>query len=73
MDVAVHWGILRRLREEIEASAAILVTAIVFDVVVLGALLIIKIETDMMVIYAAIVGMLIIFIGERLFLRSSSD
>ena len=73
MDIAVHWGILRRLRQEIGANAAILVTAIVLDIVVLGALLIIKIETDMTVIYAAVVGMLIIFIGERLFLRSSSD
>lgn len=71
LDVAVHWGVLRPLRQEIGANAAILVTAIVPDVVDLGAQLIIKMETDMMIIYATVVGMLIIFIGERLFLRSN--
>jgi amino acid transporter len=69
MDIAVHWGILRRLRKEIGASAAVLLTAIAFDAVVLVALLIIKARTDMMVIYAAAVGMAVVFAGERLFLR----
>jgi amino acid transporter len=71
MDIAVHWGILRRLREEIGASATILITAIVLDAVVLVALLIIKARTDMLVIYAAGAGIAIIFVGERLFLRSN--
>ncbi|MGB1547885.1 MAG: APC family permease [Alphaproteobacteria bacterium] len=72
MDIAVHWGILRHLRKEIRANAVILVTAIVLDAVVLGALLIIKANTDALVIYAAVVGMAIIFAGERLFLRARS-
>ena len=71
MDMAVHWGILRRLREEIGASAAILITAIVLDAAVLIALLIIKARTDMLVIYAAVAGIAIIFAGERLFLRAN--
>ena len=71
MDIAVHWGVFRHLRKEINANAAILITAIVFDVVVLGAFLIVKASTDMMVIYASLVGMLVIFIGERIFLQRS--
>jgi hypothetical protein len=70
MDIAVHWGILRHLRREIHASAFILLTAIVLDVLVLGALLIIKAQSDVLVIYAAIVGMVFIFADERLFLRA---
>jgi amino acid transporter len=70
MDIAVHWGILRHLRRDVSASAVVLVTAIVMDAVVLGALLLIKASTDMMVIYASIIGMAIIFAGERLFLRA---
>jgi amino acid transporter len=69
MDIAVHWGILRRLREEVDANPAVLVTAIVLDVAVLGALLAVKAESDMLVIYAAAAGMALIFVGERLFLR----
>jgi len=73
MDIAVHWGVLRHLRKEIKANGAILVTAIIFDVVVLGVFLIVKASTDMMVIYAALAGLLIVFIGERFFLRESRN
>ncbi|MCF6217691.1 MAG: APC family permease [Gammaproteobacteria bacterium] len=69
MDIAVHWGVYRHLRKEIKANAAVLITAIVFDVVVLSAFLIVKASTDMMVIYAALIGVLIVFVGERYYLR----
>jgi amino acid transporter len=70
MDIAVQWGVLRHLRHEIGAKAAILLTAIVLDGLVLAALIAVKASTDMMVIYAAVVGVLLIFLGERLFLRA---
>ncbi|MBO6548543.1 MAG: APC family permease [Rhizobiales bacterium] len=69
MDIAVHWGVFRYLRKEINANGFILISAIIFDVVVLGAFLMVKARTDMMVIYAAIIGMALIFIGERIFLH----
>ncbi|OYZ47438.1 MAG: hypothetical protein B7Y13_10035, partial [Sulfurovum sp. 24-42-9] len=53
----------------INANAFILISAILFDVVVLGAFLIVKASTDMMVIYAALIGILFIFIGESIFLK----
>lgn len=68
MDIAVHWGILRYLRREINANACILVTAIIFDIVVLGAFLMVKASTDVLIIYVSVIGMLLIFISERLFL-----
>lgn len=71
MDIAVHWGILRYLRKEINANALILISAIIFDVIVLGAFLMVKAQTDMMVIYAAATGIAFIFIGERYFLRAN--
>jgi len=70
MDIAVHWGVLSRLRQELEPSLTILIAAIVMDVVVLGALIWVKVRTDMTVIYTGLVGLVLIFAGERLFLRS---
>lgn len=70
MDIAIHWGVFRHLRKEIHANAGILLTAIVFDVIVLGAFLKIKADTDIIVIYIALIGVLVIFIGEKLFLRN---
>jgi len=72
MDIAIHWGVLCHLRKEINANAAILITAIVFDVIVLGAFLKIKADTDTMVIYIAVIGVLVVFISEKLFLRHSN-
>ena len=69
MDIAVHWGVFRYLRKEINANALILVLAMISDVVVLGAFLVIKAQTDMMVIYVAVIGIIIIFVGERFFLH----
>lgn len=69
MDIMVHWGVLRHLRKEINASAFILISAIIFDIVVLSAFLIVKASTDMMIIYAAFIGIVLIFLGERVFLK----
>lgn len=71
MDIAVHWGVFRYLRKEINASSFILISAITFDVIILGAFLLVKAQTDAMVIYAALVGMAFIVIGERYFLRKN--
>ena len=72
MDIAIHWGVFRYLRKEINANAFILITAIILDVVVLSAFLIVKVQSDMLVIYVSLAGMAIIFAGERLFLRHYS-
>jgi len=69
MDITVHWGVFRYLRKEINANGLILISAIIFDVVVLGAFLVVKAQTDIMVIYAAVIGVASIFIGERFFLH----
>lgn len=69
MDLAVHWGVLRHLRRDVGANPIILITAIVLDVVVLGAFLWIKTNSDPLVIYVSLIGMALIFGGEWLFLH----
>lgn len=73
MDIVVHWGVLRRLREEIGADVVVLILAIVFDTAVLAALLIMKARTDTLVIYAALMGLALLFVGERWFLRANEE
>ncbi len=69
MDIAVHWGIFYHLRNKIEVNSFILIAAIVMDAVVLAAFIGIKIQTDILVIYVAILSFVLIVLGERLFLR----
>jgi len=73
MDIAIQWGVLRYVREEIGANVAILVSAIVFDVIVLGAFIWIKIQSDILVIYASLTGLVLIYAGERWFLQNRKN
>lgn len=69
MDIVIHWGVLKHLKKEVEAIPAILITAIILDVLALAALIWIKIQKDMMVIWTSIIGFIIIFVGEKLFIQ----
>jgi amino acid transporter len=69
MDVMIHWGVLRRLQRKVGANPTILAIAIALDILVLAALILVKAQTDMLVIWAAVVGLVLFFAGEHLFLR----
>ncbi|MBT8434776.1 MAG: amino acid permease, partial [Gammaproteobacteria bacterium] len=72
MDIVVHFGVFRYLRHEINANGMILVLAIIFDVLVLGAFLWIKIQSDIVIVIVAFICMLLIFVAEHVFLRAST-
>jgi len=69
MDIAVHWGILRYLRQDIHANVLILITAILLDLLVLAGFLWVKLVSDPLVVGVAITGMVIIATIETIFLR----
>lgn len=73
MDIAIHWGVFRYLRKEVSASATILITAMLLDVIVLIAFIIVKAQSDPLVIMIALPGLLLIFLGEWLFLRNQKQ
>lgn len=73
MDIAIHWGLLRRLQNRIEFRAGIVVLAIVLDVVVLGAFLWIKASSDALILVVAAVGIGAIVGGELWLMRSHTD
>lgn len=68
MDIAIHWGVLRHLRDEVAAHPAILLTAIVLDLVVLAGFLWVKATTDPLVLYVAAAAMAITLVAEFAFL-----
>lgn len=70
MDIAIHWGVLRHLRDEVGANPAILISAIVFDTVALGAFILIKLASDPLIIWIALGAIILIFGLEILFLRT---
>jgi amino acid transporter len=69
MDMAIHWGVLRHLRDEVGARSAFPIVAIILDCIVLAGFVWIKINSDPLVVGVAGVVMLAILIVEVLFLR----
>lgn len=68
MDIAIHWGVLRHLREDVKAKAWVLVSAIVLDAAALVAFFIIKGGADPMIVIIAVVSIAAIFAFEKYFL-----
>jgi amino acid transporter len=73
MDIGIQWGLLRNLRKEVQANSAIIITAILLDVIVLSAFLWIKASTDITVIIVALVAITLIILGERWFLTTNKQ
>lgn len=79
MDILIHWGVWRHLRDETNALAWVLLTAIALDVVVLTAFAALKWQSDPLIVIIAGAGMAAVFLFERVFLsinppqRSAKD
>ncbi len=68
MDMVVHWGVLRHLRDDVNAKPWILVSAILFDVIALIAFLMIRASVDPLIVVFALVSVALLFLFERYFL-----
>ena len=69
MDIIIHWGVLRRMREEVDANPVILVSAIILDAVALIAFIVMKALNDPLIIVISLGGIVAIFAFESWFLR----
>ncbi|MCB1118294.1 MAG: amino acid permease, partial [Chlamydiia bacterium] len=57
-------------RKEVQAKSYVLITAMLLDVVVLTAFVWVKASVDITVILVSLAIMVLIFLGERLFLHN---
>jgi amino acid transporter len=73
MDIAIHWGLFRYLRKEVKFNPIIPLVAIVLDGVILGAFIYLKYLNDSFVLIVAAIGIVLIILGERLFMISHTD
>jgi len=65
--------VYKHLRHEIGAKGYILLTAIFLDVAILGAFIFMRLQSDPFIAIVAVVSLLIVFIGEWLYLRSQNN
>lgn len=73
MDIAIHWGLLRYLRKEIDFNPLITLFAILFDSIILIAFVALKMKSDPLVPAVSALGILVVILAERLFMRTHTD
>src|SRR5699024_7628413 len=73
MDMIVHWGVFKHLRSKVKANSGIVLTALILDAVVLLAFVWVKAVNDWLIVFVSILFILVIFIGEHLFLKNISE
>lgn len=73
MDIIIHVGVLRHLVEETKVKPVIVVTAVILDVIVLGAFIWVKLMNDPFIIVFSAISIPVIFIVESLFLRKNKE
>jgi len=73
MDIAIHWGLFRYLLKETKATPVIPLIAITLDVIILATFLLLKYDSDPLVIIVSLLGFVAILIAQRLFMITHTD
>ncbi|GJL84193.1 MAG: amino acid permease [marine bacterium B5-7] len=68
MDIGIHYGVFRHLRRDVGARASVLAGAIVLDVAVLTAFIVMKAQSDPNIIMIAMGSIMMIFLLEKYYL-----
>ncbi len=69
MDIIIHWGVFRHLRDDIGARGWIMLTAIGLDAIVLTAFAVLKWQQDPSIVAYALAGIFVVFVFVRIFLH----
>ena len=73
MDMIIHWGVFRHLKEDIGARGWVMLCAIGLDVIVLGAFTAMKWQSDPLIVFVSLGLMAVVFAFEWLFLRNRAE
>ena len=69
MDIFIHWGVFKHLRDDVQAKAWVLVSAIILDIIVLLSFMWVKAKSDIFIVVVSVAGLLIVFAAEKWFLK----
>lgn len=73
MDIAIHWGLFRHLKKEVDFFPIIPLIAITMDVAVLSAFLYVKYISDPLVLIVVAIGIILMVLVERFYMKSHTD
>ncbi len=68
MDILIHWGVYRSLRQEIGSQGWVQIIAIALDTIVLGVFGTIKLQSDPLIVFVSAAAVAAVFAFERIYL-----
>ncbi len=68
MDIVIHWGVFRHLRQDVNARAWILISAIILDAIALSVFIVMKGMADPAIIIIAVAAIALIVAFEKFYL-----
>jgi hypothetical protein len=71
MDMIVHWGVFKHLRKDVKANPAILIAALLLDLIVLIAFIWVKASSDVFVVIVSASGITLVSAEEKWYLKNN--
>ncbi len=68
MDILIHWGVYRSLRQEIGSQGWVQIVAIALDTIVLGVFGAIKLQSDPLIVFVSAASIAAVFAFVRIYL-----
>jgi amino acid transporter len=72
MDIIIHYGLVVKMKDTIKSSKHIIYLAMILDVIVLTAFIIMKLQTDVFIVVISVVIMILIIGLEYLFFKNQN-
>lgn len=73
MDMIIHWGVFKHLREKVRANPYIVLSAFILDGIILLAFIWVKWISDPLIILVSIITTIIVFISLHFFLKKQQN
>ena len=72
MDILIHYGLARKLKDDIKSNKWVIWTAIVLDTIILGAFVYIKLSTDWLVVAVSIFIMIALIVIQKIYFMNKN-
>lgn len=69
MDMIIHWGVFKHLREKVRANPYIVMSAFILDGIILIAFIWVKLLADPLIVFVSVMTTIIVFVGLHFFLK----
>jgi len=72
MDMVIHYGLCRKMKDKISANKKIIWAALIFDIIILGAFVYVKLMSDWLVVLVSVMIIIALIIMQSIFMKQKT-